>query len=551
MQDIVDVSIIILTKDEERNLPYAIKSVLGWARSVCILDSFSQDKTLEIALKNGCSVLQNKFVNYSSQRNFALENFNIESEWIFFLDADEYLSENLKDEIKLLIQTNPKENGFFVRWKMIWMGANIHRGYYGTWILRLCRKQFVKCEERPINEHLIVDGETGYLKSDFIHEDHKHISDWILKHNRYSDMEARELLKTLSSEFEQEIDVNLFGTQAQRKRWVRYKLWNKMPEVVRPIIYFLYRYILKRGFLDGKVASIYHFFHALWYPLLIDAKYIELREKSVLSDSCINNDSMPTNENIDIAVIILTNNDEVNLPQALSSIKGWAREICVLDSYSNDNTLKIAKDFGCNILQNEFQNFKNQQNFGMNNFTVKSAWRFILNADEWLSNELKNEITELLKSAPREGSFYIPCKTIWLNKTISGHFPPKMMRLYKNADTKFGFSIEREEYLFLNKTKSLRNSLIQQNHKSLNELVLDYNKNASMEAYLAYNMSTTNVMPRNYLPSSIKIWGSFFKNYFLSMAFLKGSRAFLYYFFNKLWYPILVRIKYKELSDNK
>lgn len=275
-------AVIILTYNEEANIAQALDSVAGWADEIFILDSQSTDRTLEIAGRYGCHIAQNKFENYAKQRNHALDHLPIHSEWVFFLDADEWLSEELKKEISALIATSPVENGFYIKRRLIWMRRWIRRGYYPSWQLRLFRHGKGRCEGRAVNEHLIVEGITGNLRNDFTDENKKGVSDWIAKHNGYATREAQELLNTRSMRSYQEIDVSLFGSQAQRRRWLRYKVWNNLPPLIRPFFYFIYRYILLGGFLDGREAFIFHFLQALWYPLLIDIKYLEMKMFSSL-----------------------------------------------------------------------------------------------------------------------------------------------------------------------------------------------------------------------------------------------------------------------------
>lgn len=272
-------AVIILTYNEEANIAQALDSVAAWANEVFVLDSLSTDRTVEIARRYNCQIAQNKFENFARQRNYALDHFDIRSEWVFFLDADEWVPDPLKQEISTLIATSPAENGFYVKWRLIWMGRWIRRGYYPCWLLRLFRYGKVRCEDRAVNEHLIVNGTTGHLRNDFMHEDRKGVTEWIAKHNRYSTMEALELLNLRSASGYREIDARLFGTQAQLKRWLRYKIWNRMPPLIRPILYFFYRYVFAGGFLDGQEAFVYHFLQALWFPMLIDAKYLELLAK--------------------------------------------------------------------------------------------------------------------------------------------------------------------------------------------------------------------------------------------------------------------------------
>jgi glycosyltransferase involved in cell wall biosynthesis len=271
-----DVAVIILTYNEEANISQALGSVCGWARQVFVVDSFSNDDTLDIASRYPCDIVQNAFEDHARQRNFALSRLPIKSEWILFLDADEWVPQDLKQEITTLIASKPKENGFFIKWRLIWMGRWIKRGYYPTWILRLARHGKVRCEDRAVNEHLIVEGPTGRLANDFLHEDRKGVTAWIEKHNRYASREAGELLRNRIAGHSR-IQARLFGSQAERKRWMRQQVWERLPPILRPFLYFFFRYVVRAGFLDGRAALIYHFLQALWFPLLIDVKYLELR----------------------------------------------------------------------------------------------------------------------------------------------------------------------------------------------------------------------------------------------------------------------------------
>ena len=276
-------TVIALTHNEEANIGQALESVAGWADEIHVVDSLSTDRTVEIARRYGAHVSQNKFVDFAKQRNYALEQLPVRSEWVFFLDADEWLPDTLKREISVLIASSPGENGFYIKRRLIWMGRWIRRGYYPTWIVRLFRYGKARCEDRAVNEHLIVDGPTGSLRNDFIHEDKKGVADWIDKHNRYATAESQELFNTRSAPDYRQVDARPFGTQVQRKRWLRYKVWNRLPPLIRPFLYFSYRYILAGGFLDGREALAYHFLQGLWFPMLVDIKYLELKKSRALS----------------------------------------------------------------------------------------------------------------------------------------------------------------------------------------------------------------------------------------------------------------------------
>ena len=275
----VSVAVIILTHNEERNIEYALRSVWGWAREIFVFDSFSTDRTIEIAGSfEGCTVVLHPFESYGAQRNAALRELPIESAWILFLDADELLTEELKHEIAMRLAANPRENGFFIKRRLMWMGAWVRRGYYPTWILRLVRKGTARCENRAANEHLVVTGETARLDHDLIHDDHNGLDRWIIKHLRYADVEA---LASFRGAAEGEIAGALFGSQADRKRWIRRHVWERMPRLVRPAIYFGYRAILQGGVLDGRRALAYHVLQALWFQTIVDLKCMELENGAV------------------------------------------------------------------------------------------------------------------------------------------------------------------------------------------------------------------------------------------------------------------------------
>jgi glycosyltransferase involved in cell wall biosynthesis len=163
------VTVIILTHNEEANLVHALASVSGWADETFVLDSFSTDRTREIAERYECRFVLHKFENFAKQRNYALQHLPISCEWVLFLDADEWLPTALKAEIRAMISEGPSEDGFYLNRRFVWMGRWVRRGYYPSWILRLFRHAKGRCEDRAINEQIIVDGPTGRLRNDFIH----------------------------------------------------------------------------------------------------------------------------------------------------------------------------------------------------------------------------------------------------------------------------------------------------------------------------------------------------------------------------------------------
>jgi len=283
------ISVIILTYNEEINIENCLKSIIDWASEVIIVDSFSTDKTLEIARKYTNKIAQRTFVNQAEQFNWALDNLEIKNNWILRLDADEYLTEELKQEISNLfknISVNQHENqresaravnGYYIKRRVHFMGRWIkHGGYYPSWFLRLFRKGKARYEEREMDENIILlEGRAEKLKNDFIDDNKNNLEWWIDKHNRFSSREVKEILKEKKNF---QIKAGLFKGPIARKRWAKEKLYLRLPAFWRACFYFIYRYFLRFGFLDGKQGLIFHFLQGLWYRFLVDAKIFELKK---------------------------------------------------------------------------------------------------------------------------------------------------------------------------------------------------------------------------------------------------------------------------------
>ena len=271
-------TVIILTYNESINILNSINSVLHWSDEIIILDSFSTDDTINKIDNLNIKIYKRKFDNYSNQRNFAINELDIKNNWILFLDADEYLTEELKNEItnELL---NPKFDGYYFRRRFYFMNKWIKwGGYYPTYILRLFKKE-KGLFQREVNEHVILNGNPGYLEHDFCDNNKKSFHEWFLKHLNYAKKEAADLY--LQNKLSP--DISFWGSQADRKSWIRYKIWNKLPILIRPFIYFIYRYFFRLGILDGIRGFIFHFMHGLVYFLLMDIFYYEMKRNKKIS----------------------------------------------------------------------------------------------------------------------------------------------------------------------------------------------------------------------------------------------------------------------------
>jgi glycosyltransferase involved in cell wall biosynthesis len=269
----MSVSVLILTLNEELNLPDCLESV-SWSDDIVVFDSFSSDRTVEIAKSKGTRVFQRKFDNYAAQRNAALTEVEYKHPWVLMVDADERWPRNIYDEIMSAIS---KSNGVglyhFLR-KDMFMGRWLKRSAgYPTWAGRLVKIGKVSIQ-RDINEEYYTDGKKGYLKSHFIHYPFsKGINFWVERHNRYSAMEADTLVKEANTKW----DIRgLFSTDPTKRRRSLKQLAYRLP--FRPTLVFCYWYFFCRGFLDGVPGLTYCRLRSM-YEYMIDLKVKELKRR--------------------------------------------------------------------------------------------------------------------------------------------------------------------------------------------------------------------------------------------------------------------------------
>ena len=279
-----EISVIILTYNEELHIERCIKSVLPFSKEIFVVDSFSTDRTVEIAESLGANIYRNKWVNYATQFNWALENLPINTDWIMRIDADEYVTGGLQDRINEEIKNvDDSVSGIFVRRRIYFMGRWIKRGsIYPVWMLRVWRNGKGYCEKRWMDEHIkIKEGTTISINEDIVDDNRKGLHWWTEKHNGYATREAIDMLN-LKHKFlhYDEIPASLSGTQEQRKRWVKEKLYARTPLFVRPFFYFIYRYFIRFGFFDGKEGLVFHFLQGFWYRFVVDAKIYEIEKKT-------------------------------------------------------------------------------------------------------------------------------------------------------------------------------------------------------------------------------------------------------------------------------
>jgi glycosyltransferase involved in cell wall biosynthesis len=273
-------SAVILTYNEEHNLSACLSSLKLLRCPIFVVDSGSTDRTLEIAAQFGAMILKHPFTTHTQQWDWALKNVPLESEWVMALDADQAITSDLAAEIRTQLGTSMFD-GLYVKRRQVFRGRWIkHGGYYPKYLLKLFRHDKVYLHGGDsVDHHFYVRGSCGKLQHDLIEANHKedNISFWIEKHNRYATLMAAEEHRQRDGGYESPITPSLFESPDQRVIWLK-RLWSRLPLFVRPSLYFIYRYFLRAGFLDGKEGFIFHFLQAYWYRLLVDINLDEIRK---------------------------------------------------------------------------------------------------------------------------------------------------------------------------------------------------------------------------------------------------------------------------------
>jgi len=278
------ITAIILTYNESVHIERCIKSLLPVCNEIFIVDSFSSDNTKEITAALGAKFYQHPWKNHAEQFNWGLDNLSIKSEWVMRMDADEYLTEELIVEIKRKINDLPKDiNGVVIKRRVHFMDRWIkHGGYYPTYLLRIFKYGKGKCENRWMDEHIkISEGRTIILENDLVDDNLNNLTWWSNKHNNYATREAVDMLNIKYKFLEYDgVDILQEDTQYKKKRLLKEKVYSHFPLFVRPFFYFVYRYFLKLGFLDGKPGLIWHFLQGFWYRFLVDAKIYDIERRA-------------------------------------------------------------------------------------------------------------------------------------------------------------------------------------------------------------------------------------------------------------------------------
>lgn len=278
----LDISVIILTYNEEIHIRRCLENIHSFVKDIFLIDSYSTDKTIQIASEyEKVTILQNKWENnHAKQFNWGLEHAPIQTKWVLRLDADEYLLPELINELSDKLSSLPDDvSGIVFKRRHYFLDKWMKRGIYPVYLLRMFRYGKAICEQRLMDEHIqLLEGVSVDFDGDFVDHNLNNLSWFCIKHVNYAIREAADLLNIELGLWEesQTDQQKALVEQAKHKREIKHR-YIRLPLFWRAFLYFCYRYFLKGGFLDGKEGFLWHFLQGWWYRTLVDAKVFEVK----------------------------------------------------------------------------------------------------------------------------------------------------------------------------------------------------------------------------------------------------------------------------------
>jgi len=266
-----DLAVVILTFNSAAVIERTVSAALEVSPTIICVDSGSTDGTRQILERLGCQIHERPFKHYADQRNWAIEALGNRHAWQLHLDADEILDAAAIAAVLQAVADPAGAAGFLLSRRTYFLGRPLRFGGTASWHLRLFRSGRGVCEDRLYDQHFICSGPTRRLRGLLHDMNIASLTEWTARHNRWSDMEAAELLRPHEGESGARLPARLGGDPRERRRAVR-GAYYRAPRYLRAWGAFLVRYVLQLGFLDGRTGFLYAFFQVLWFRMLIDAK---------------------------------------------------------------------------------------------------------------------------------------------------------------------------------------------------------------------------------------------------------------------------------------
>ena len=272
-----DVTAIVLTLNEEKNIGECLKSVAGFCRRVVVIDSGSTDRTLEIAREYGADVYEHAFTYYAAQYNWGVDNASITTKWTLRLDADERFTPAVCAHSEALMAEHDLDdvNGIVMESDFFFLGRQMKHGGSKKRKIMLFKTGKGRIEDRKRDAHTVLhEGRTVAIPERYLHYDFKDLTSYISRYNWYA---IRELQDYIAYEKGAAFDANT-DAKLRKHRKKKFTIYYRAPMFLRAWLWFIYNYYFRLGFLDGKEGYLYHYFESYWYRFLVDAKIYEYRK---------------------------------------------------------------------------------------------------------------------------------------------------------------------------------------------------------------------------------------------------------------------------------
>ena len=484
------VSVIVCTKDEEVNIEGCLRG-LDFTDDVVVLDSLSSDRTVEIARQfPNVRVVQRPFDTEWKQRNFGLHEVEFKHRWVYICDADERVGRELVDEMLRVASdpTNPHA-AFRLRYRNMYMGRWIkHASTYPVWIIRLVQPKLVSYEVRETNVHPVVRGSIGELSGHFTHYSfNSGLVRWFHKHNFYSTREAMEGAKVRTAGFPSWRALR-DGDPMVRRRAAK-NLSYFLPG--RALWRFLYAFCARGGFLDGRAGFHYCAMIAMyeyWIELKvreIEHAWAERNEQTVrrlLTERAAAGQGAPANAPR-IDVLIPTLNEADHIAETVRNAQALG-PVFVLDSYSTDDTPRLAREAGATVLQRKFTNYSDQKNWALDNMPFAGEWVFILDADERITPSLRREVIDTLSAGGPVEGYFVNRVVIFMGREIrhGGLYPSWNLRLFKRGRARYEDRTVHEHMICSGATAYLKHEMLHIRRENINTYLAKHIRYADMES---------------------------------------------------------------------
>lgn len=491
-------SILILTRDEELNIAACLECCLAFSDDVVVLDSCSTDRTVEIAESfPNVRVFRREFDSEYKQRNFGLHEIAYRHAWVYISDADERIPPELAEEIVRTVN-DPQQpyDAYRLRYKNMFRGNWIRLASgYPVWLVRLVRPRQVSYEVRETNVHPIVNGRIGELKHHFIHFSfNKGLAHWFFKHNFYSEMEAQAAIKVRRGSAGQWL-IGLFNKDRGVRRRAMKNISFFMP--ARSILRFLYVYFLRLGFLDGSAGFHYAVMISMyeyWIELKIREQKSDWRRRTeevvsarltgLKASAGARQAEPPVDSGLPLVeVMIPTLNEADHISQVVANALSLG-PVFVLDSGSTDGTQDQARQAGATVVEHPFLNYSAQKNWGLDNLPFRGRWIFILDADERITPELRDEILSSLRAEPSVDGYFVNRLPIFMGGPIrhGGMYPSWNLRLMRRGTCWYENRSVHEHMICNGQTAYLGGEMLHIRRESLTRYIAKHIRYAEMES---------------------------------------------------------------------